>query len=169
MPFAPRLADDPAQRIVSPNSVRPPFPSIESPRIRPCSVRGAPEKRDLATPPPATQAGSHGRLWFSAAHCVNYTTHFQARHAMTACCRFGQGRLVMARSKKWLIYAVALLTALVLAGIGVTKEDLWDGGIAVSANDPPGKPDGDRDYVQGLADLGILKLPGYEPRRGSSD
>jgi hypothetical protein len=71
----------------------------------------------------------------------------------------------MARSKKWLIYAVALLTVLILAGIGVTAEDLWHGAIA----DPPGKPDGDGDYVQGLANLGIVKLRGYEPRRGSSD
>jgi hypothetical protein len=72
----------------------------------------------------------------------------------------------MARKKR-LICAVALLALLILAGIGATAGDFWS--IAVTANYPTGKPDGDGDYVLGLAKLGIANLQGYEPSRGSSD
>ena len=63
---------------------------------------------------------------------------------------------------EWLVYAAFLPVLLTLTGIGVTtviashNQALWH---VAGAGAIPG---GDDDYVQGLARLGIAKLPGYE-------
>src|SRR5262252_3527201 len=79
-----------------------------------------------------------------------------------------KGGIVMAwfvsptKSADWIVYVALLPALLVLAGIGVTAAMGWDtqalrNTAALSAM--PGNAD---HYVEGLAKLGIVELPGYE-------
>jgi hypothetical protein len=72
--------------------------------------------------------------------------------------------LAKTRYDDWLVYAALLPALLTLWAIGVTaamawhNQAIWHAAATVSVI----RGDAD-DYVQGLAKLGIAKLPGYEP------
>jgi hypothetical protein len=67
------------------------------------------------------------------------------------------------QTRNWIVYAAFLPALITLAAIGVTaamaghNQPLWHAGTLTVI-----RADAD-DYVQGLAKLGIAKLPGYEP------
>ena len=64
--------------------------------------------------------------------------------------------------EKWLIYSALLAFLLVLVGIKVTAgKAFWSVTLLRPANLVTNSDD---DYVKGLADRGIVRLPGYEPR-----
>jgi hypothetical protein len=69
--------------------------------------------------------------------------------------------------KNWVIYAAFLPAVLILVGIGITTaKALWFAAITVSATYPANRDSNasvNDDYVHGLANRGIVKLPGYEP------
>jgi hypothetical protein len=63
-----------------------------------------------------------------------------------------------------LIYAAFLATLLIAAGIGITVASaVWSATSVPPVNRDLNR-DFDGDYVQGLAERGIVRLPGYEPR-----
>ncbi len=70
-----------------------------------------------------------------------------------------------------LVYAAFLSALFILAGIGVIAARAWNGETlwpaAVSAIRDSNRG-ADPDYVQGLAKLGIVKLPGYVASAGRS-
>jgi hypothetical protein len=63
-------------------------------------------------------------------------------------------------------FVYAFLVALFCAGIGVKAARVWNNealrpaGVSAIRDSKAADPD----YMQGLARLGIVKLPGYEPR-----
>ncbi len=73
--------------------------------------------------------------------------------------------LSQARYDGWIVRAALLPALLTLAGIGVTtaiawqNQTLWDP-ATLSAIHTDSDAD---DYVQGLAKLGIVQMPGYHP------
>jgi hypothetical protein len=69
------------------------------------------------------------------------------------------GFVVIRLSEKWFIYAAIVAFLLLLVGIEVTTgKALWSATVMGPAN-PDSNRDFDRDYVQGLAERGIGKLP----------
>ena len=65
----------------------------------------------------------------------------------------------------WIVYAALLPALLTLGGIGITAAIAWHNqALWTAATRSAMYSDGDADdYVRGLAKLGIVKLPGYEP------
>jgi hypothetical protein len=67
--------------------------------------------------------------------------------------------------RELLIYAAFLAALLILAVIGVTAaKAIWSAAAVHPANRDFNRDfdGGDYDYVEGLAERGIVKLPGYE-------
>jgi hypothetical protein len=79
--------------------------------------------------------------------------------------------LPQARHDNWIVHAALLPALLTLAGIGATtaiawhNQTLWDPATLSAIRIDS---DGD-DYVQGLAKLGIVQLPGYHPHPALPD
>jgi hypothetical protein len=66
----------------------------------------------------------------------------------------------------WPIYAAFLSALIISVGIGLpAAKALWSAPITTSAMPTSGLKNrvADADYVRGLAEHGIVKLPGYEP------
>jgi hypothetical protein len=65
----------------------------------------------------------------------------------------------------WLIYAAFLSALIISVGIGLpAAKALWSTPTtSAMPTSGPKKRVADADYVRGLADHGIVKLPGYEP------
>jgi hypothetical protein len=65
--------------------------------------------------------------------------------------------------RRWLIYT-ASLSALVILGL-IAAKPLWSTATPVSAMPPASDPNqvSEADYVQGLAEQGIVRLPGRYP------
>jgi hypothetical protein len=85
----------------------------------------------------------------------SYLTGFQGRTRATA-----RGACKMIRLPKWVIHTAFLAALLLSAGIGVTVvKARW----ATAVRHPINSEILDPDYVQGLAKLGIARLPGYKP------
>ncbi len=63
------------------------------------------------------------------------------------------------------VYAALLPALLTLGGIGITAAIAWHNqALWTAATRSAMRSDSDADdYVRGLAKLGIVKLPGYEP------
>jgi hypothetical protein len=79
--------------------------------------------------------------------------------------------LSQTRYDNWIVHAALLPALLTLAGIGATtaiawhNQTLWDPATLSTIRIDS---DGD-DYVQGLAKLGIVQLPGYHPQPALPD
>jgi hypothetical protein len=70
-----------------------------------------------------------------------------------------EGGGVIRLPEKWFIYAAIVALLLLLVGIEVTAgRALWSSTVPGPAN-PESNRDFDGDYVQGLAERGIVKLP----------
>src|SRR5215471_20068970 len=66
------------------------------------------------------------------------------------------------KSADWIVYVALLPALLVLAGIGVTAAMGWDTQALRNTATLSAMPGNADHYVEGLAKLGIVKLPGYE-------
>jgi hypothetical protein len=73
--------------------------------------------------------------------------------------------LSQARYDDWIVRAALLPAVLTLAGIGVTTAIAWHNQTLRDPATPSAiHADSDADdYVQGLAKLGIVQMPGYHP------
>ena len=71
-------------------------------------------------------------------------------------------RFVSSKSADWIVYVALLPALLVLAGIGVTAAMGWDTQALRNTAILSAMPDNADHYVEGLAKLGIVELPGYE-------
>src|SRR5262249_52706883 len=69
---------------------------------------------------------------------------------------------VSPKSADWIVYVALLPALLVLASIGVTAAMGWDTQALRNTATLSAMPGNADHYVEGLAKLGIVELPGYE-------